>query len=273
MRISLQEFARIGLYAGSFLVLFLILFALHSPSVSAAAAAPAAPAAEAQSSPAYTSYVTTASYLNVRAAPNTRSKILKVVKKGTVLSVTGKLDNGWLQLESKGYVHGGYAIPKNSAQKVKALSYSPVSKQSAASSGSPGDAQTDSGLTVEAIEDLFDGTGFENQGLEEAVLQVEDKYGINAYFTIAVMRLESGNGTSRLAKTRNNLFGLNSSNGYVKFASKEACILRFGELISSNYLGKGYTTIDKIGKKYCPANSKWASLVKSYMKSDYRSTA
>jgi Beta- N-acetylglucosaminidase len=272
MRISLKELSRFGLLVGTIFVLFLILVLLRSPSASAAASAPAS---ESKTPSAYTPYVTTASYLNVRAAPSNKSKIIDVVKKGTVLSIAGKLKNGWLQLEGKGYVHGGYATPQNDKQKAQILSYSKATAKSeaAVTAAGVGDAQGDSGLTVEDLKDIFKGTGFENQGLEEAILQVEEDYGINAYFTIAVMRLESGNGKSKLAKTRNNLFGLNSSKGYVKFATKEASVRRFGELISKNYIGKGLTTIDKIGKKYCPPNSKWASKVKGIMKTDYRSTA
>ncbi|WP_168735995.1 glucosaminidase domain-containing protein [Cohnella fermenti] len=277
MRVSLQELSRNGLYIGALFTLVLFLFLLDSPSAAAASATPASSTVEKSSQSTVSTYVTTASYLNVRAAPNARSKILDVVKKGTKLAVVGKANNDWLQLEGKGYVHSAYAIPKDGKEAARTLSYSSASAGAGAANrpaaNPASDAQGDSGLTAEDIRDMFEGTGFENEGLEYAVLQVEDDYGINAYFTIAVMRLESGNGNSKLAKTKNNLFGLNSSSGYVKFATKEASILRFGELISRNYIGKGYTTVDKIGKKYCPANPKWSSKVKALMKADYRSTA
>ncbi|GIO11943.1 hypothetical protein J19TS2_14980 [Cohnella xylanilytica] len=239
-------------------------------------------------------YETTAYYLNVRADASAKSKILKVVKRGTILSVVEKLENGWLKLEGKGYVHGGYAEPvgepaapeKKSAPKTAAKPVPAAAKKTAAvrtvaatsmtaksEPHKPFDkVQSPSGLTAEAIEALFKGTGLANQGLEKAIMELEDQYGINAYFTIAVMKLESGNGTSKVAKTRNNLFGLNSNNGtgYLRFKTKVDSVKRFGQLISKNYIGKGYTTIEKIGRKYCPANSKWPGLVKNVINRDYK---
>jgi len=251
-------------------------------------------------------YETTAYYLNVRADASAKSKILKVVERGTILSVVEKLENGWLKLEGKGYVHGGYAEPvgESAAPEEKpapktAAKAAPKTAAKAAAKPVPAAAkktaavrtvaatsmtaksephkpfdkvQSSSGLTVEAIEALFKGTGLANQGLEKAIMELEDQYGINAYFTIAVMKLESGNGTSKVAKSRNNLFGLNSNNGtgYLRFKTKVDSVKRFGQLISKNYIGKGYTTIEKIGRKYCPANSKWPGLVKNVINRDYK---
>lgn len=243
-------------------------------------------------------YETTAYYLNVRADASAKSKILKVVERGTILSVVEKLENGWLKLEGKGYVHGGYAEPvgesaapkekpaPKTAAKAVAKPVPAAAKKTAAARTvvatsmtaksephKPFDkVQSSSGLTVEAIEALFKGTGLANQGLEKAIMELEDQYGINAYFTIAVMKLESGNGTSKVAKSRNNLFGLNSNNGtgYLRFKTKVDSVKRFGQLISKNYIGKGYTTIEKIGRKYCPANSKWPGLVKNVINRDYK---
>jgi beta-N-acetylglucosaminidase len=134
--------------------------------------------------------------------------------------------------------------------------------------------KTDSGLTEEHISTIFKGSALENEGLEEVILEIEETYGINAYFTIAVMKLESGNGESRLAQTKNNLFGLNAIDGKMdqafSFETKGDSVRKFGQLISNNYVDKGYTTIEKVSKKYCPSNSEWPSLVVSIMKSDYR---
>ncbi|SEM90380.1 glucosaminidase domain-containing protein [Paenibacillus sp. OV219] len=137
---------------------------------------------------------------------------------------------------------------------------------------------TDSGLSSKQIAQLLNGTKLSGQGLEQAVLSIEEEYGINAFFTIAVMKLESGNGKSRLARTKNNLFGLNatSSNPYRKatyFETKGDCVQKFGQLLSDNYVERGYTTIEKVARKYCPVNSKWASHVRSIMRSDFSKLA
>ncbi|MBB6730424.1 glucosaminidase domain-containing protein [Cohnella zeiphila] len=270
----------IGLYLAAFFAIFVIFGISHASHASAASSS----SAPAKLNPA--SYVTTAYFLNVRADASNRSKIIDVVSKGTVLSVIGQ-SGSWLRLEGGGYVHGSYAdrldrpVKPPSERTVASiapavLSADPPKPARALVIRKPDSkVQTASGLTEEGIKEIFAGTKLEGQGLEKAVLEVEADYGVNAFFTIAVMKLESGNGGSKIARTRNNLFGLNSSNGtgYLRFESKEESVRRFGQLISKNYIGKGYTTIEKIARKYCPANSKWSSLVKNVMKSDYKSSA
>ncbi|WP_138751243.1 glucosaminidase domain-containing protein [Paenibacillus sinopodophylli] len=251
-------------------------------------------------------YEVTAFYLNIRTEPNAKSEIIKVVKQGTLLTVAAETENGWLQLKDRGYVHGGYAervkrevtilssALDNNRQPTNAivdrgaeiaqqsehieeeitipdLEISEVEELQAPTSL----VKSDSGLTVEHISKIFENTALSGHDLEQAILEIEDEYGINAYFTIAVMKLESGNGKSSLAKRKNNLFGLNAIDGdkYNKafsFETKSDSVRKFGQLLSKNYVGKGLTTIEKVARKYCPANSKWSSLVKNIMKSDYR---
>jgi flagellum-specific peptidoglycan hydrolase FlgJ len=132
-----------------------------------------------------------------------------------------------------------------------------------------------SGLSEVHIAELFKGTALSGQALEEPILEIEDKYGINAYFTIAIIKLESGHGKSRLAKHKNNLFGLNAIDGdafdmAMDFPTKADCVREFGRIIAKGYLDKGYTTVDKVAGKYCSANTRWARLVKSIMRTDYR---
>lgn len=247
-------------------------------------------------SPGHT-YEVTAYYLNVRTEPHARSEIIKVVKQGTKLEVAAETSNGWLELQGGGFIHGGYA--QKSKKEVTILSLPMVNslqpmieiEDSSALPAPPSErieeiAQVElsepssivesvSGLTEAHIAKIFEGTALSDHNLEQAILEIEEEYGINAYFTIAVMKLESGNGKSQLAKRKNNLFGLNAIDGdqYNKafsFETKGDSVRKFGQLLSKNYVGKGLTTIEKVAKKYCPANSKWSSLVKNIMKSDYR---
>ncbi|MGO4544697.1 glucosaminidase domain-containing protein [Paenibacillus sp. 2TAB23] len=250
-------------------------------------------------------YEVTAFYLNIRKEPNAKSEILSVVKQGTPLMITKETANGWLALKDGGFVHGGYAkkmknevsilsVPASSnrqptiaivdngaqiAQQSESIDEG-IETEKGESAEEKLNAPTsfvesDSGLTEEHIATIFEGTALSGHDLEQAILEIEDEYGINAYFTIAVMKLESGNGKSRLAKSKNNLFGLNAIDGdkYNKafsFETKGDSVRKFGQLLSKNYVGKGLTTIEKVARKYCPANSKWSSLVKTIMKSDYR---
>ena len=235
-------------------------------------------------------YVVTAHYLNVRAEPDKTSPIRGLLEMGDTVSVVGKTENGWLKLESGLYIHGAYAIPaepdgaKNAGREVSVASHAaPVLPESAVQrraegTGGPEPLSTKvkspSGLTEQDIAKLLEGTALEGHGLEEAILVIEEEHGINALFTIAVMKLESGNGKSRLAREKNNLFGLNATGGKnskaYSFETKRDSVYKFGSLIAKSYLAKGYTTIEKVGKKYCPSNPKWASLVESIMKRDHR---
>ena len=245
--------------------------------------------------PVLHTYEVTSYYLNVRSEPNSKSDIIKVVKQGTELSVLTATTSGWLQLKDGGYVHGDYAAPIGVKTKlsVTTLSAAPnrakqsvplsprklIVKTTIGKPASPTAAvNSDSGLTAEHIARILKGTKLAGQGLEEAILDIEEKYGINAFFTIAVMKLESGNGKSRLSQTKNNLFGLNATTGSenkkaFSFATKGDSVRKFGQLISKNYVGKGLTTIEKVAKKYCPANGRWSGHVKSIMKSDFRKLA
>ncbi len=269
-----------------------------TPTISASASeasseAPIAAPSEAPSDPAIQeevkmhTYETTAYYLNVRAQPYPKAKIVNVLAQGTIIEVLLQTDNGWLKLKDGGYVHGGYARQlKDDIVKIASL---PAENNPASQSvendreeeaGEPkkptSTVMSDSGLTEDDIGEILEGTDLANHGLEEAILEIEDEYGINAYFTIAVMKLESGNGESRLAKRKNNLFGLNAIAGdafnkALSFDTKADCVRMFGQLIAEKYVDKGYTTVERIAKKYCPANSKWPSHVKNIMARDYRS--
>ncbi|WP_052476498.1 glucosaminidase domain-containing protein [Cohnella kolymensis] len=240
-------------------------------------------------------YETTAYFLNVRANAYGTSKIINVVEKGTVLEVLSVTKNGWLRLEGGGYVHGGFARlvaddEDKDESEVKVLSAPAAGddmmatpstvelaefEEPAAEPLKPTSAVlSDSGLTAGHIAEIFEGTALADHELEQAILEIEDEYGINAYFTIAVMKLESGNGSSRLAKKKNNLFGLNAIDGDAfnrafSFETKGDSVRKFGQLIAEKYVDKGYVTVEKVARKYCPANPKWPGMVKSIMNDDF----
>lgn len=283
-------------------------------SVQAGVTGPASVSDQAGASPAAQSvpgtnpvYQVTAYYLNVRAMPNADSDIIRSLKQGTAIHVRQATDNGWLALEGGGYVHGRYAVPWPEADKAVAPSTDAAQKKgvvkiasaatsvsaskagavaktaaiSAAVSDRGGDPlkptskiKSSSGLTKAHIAALLEGTKLQGYGLEDVILGVEEEYGINAFFTIAVMKLESGNGKSTLSRTKNNLFGLNAVTGNAhkkafSFKSKGDSIRKFGQLINDNYVERGLTTVEKIGRKYCPANRLWAGHVQKIMRSDF----
>jgi flagellum-specific peptidoglycan hydrolase FlgJ len=237
-------------------------------------------------------YEVTAYYLNVRAEADGTSKIIDVVTKGSILEVVKPTDNGWLELKSGGYIHGNYAkwisgevkqfaqvnkIPdEQTAENMVGQAPQPaIDVKSAEPSKPSSTVKSNSGLTEEHIAKIIKDTALEGEGLEEAILEIEKTYGINSYFTIAVMKLESGHGKSQIAKTKNNLFGLNaidsdSYNKALSFTTKGESVKKFGHIISEFYIDKGLTSVEKVARKYCGANSNWPVLVKSIMNSDYK---
>ena len=130
------------------------------------------------------------------------------------------------------------------------------------------DLQTPTNLTAEELRPLVAGTSLE--GIENAVVEVEEVYGINALFTIALAQIESGHGESYLARSRNNLFGIAAYDGNEGaasyFSSKSECVRQWGELIKKAYFDCGRTNPYSIGSKYA-SNPNWGSDVESQMSS------
>jgi len=107
-------------------------------------------------------------------------------------------------------------------------------------------------------------------GIEEALISAQEEYNVNAILLLAIVRLESGNGGSSLAKSKNNLGGLVSSGKtvtvYKSFDTKSDCVTYMAELLSENYLtegGKYYNgyTLNDIAKSYSTSSATWCSLV------------
>lgn len=72
----------------------------------------------------------------------------------------------------------------------------------------------------------------------------------------------------------NNVFGGMSNSGLIKYKNIEYGILNYIRLLSHNYYGKGLTTLESIGRIYCPAkdasgnkvaSGHWINLVKKAM--------
>ena len=116
---------------------------------------------------------------------------------------------------------------------------------------------TKSNLSVEQLNMILSGTGLAGYG--QVFYDMEQTYGVNSLFAIAVGSHESAN----FYKTANvhNYFGFRGNRGWMKFASPNDCINYFGKLMhNSLYYGK---SIEQIAVIYC--NSSWAGYVKAHM--------
>ncbi len=82
------------------------------------------------------------------------------------------------------------------------------------------------------------------KGTGEALVAAEERYGVNSLIIAAIAYVESAGGMSRLAREKNNLFGLGAggANPYsnaLYFSSKEESINYVASLLSNSYLSRG----------------------------------
>lgn len=85
----------------------------------------------------------------------------------------------------------------------------------------------------------------------------------HAHIVLAQAKLESGNFTSKLTKTHQNIFGLRKGNKYRKYDHWTECVADYSRLISSRYKGGDYFIfLKKI--KYAE-NPNYVKLVKQFI--------
>lgn len=105
-------------------------------------------------------------------------------------------------------------------------------------------------------------------GLGDAFQHMEEKWGVNALFGVAVAAHESSWGNSHLARTRNNLFGIAAYDGNegaaYSFPSMEACVDHWGEMIKDVYFNRGYTNLSSVNSIYA-SDQAWAHKVHATM--------
>ena len=111
-------------------------------------------------------------------------------------------------------------------------------------------------------------------GLGETFSRAEQEYGVNALFLISICEFESANGTSSLARNRNNLAGLGGSGNWASFSSFEDCVEYLAELLSSEYLNPdssffhGFTT-KGVCQTYCGGSPHWIKCVDQYLQKNF----
>ena len=122
---------------------------------------------------------------------------------------------------------------------------------------------TPSGFTAARFERVFAGTGL--AGLGQAFCRAEKAYGVNGVILAAICAHESGWGTSRLARERNNLAGLGaydcSPGKAMCFDSREECVFYLARLLRD----KPGDSLAEIGIWYA-SDPYWAAKVAGCMK-------
>lgn len=117
-----------------------------------------------------------------------------------------------------------------------------------------------SNLTVDKMKETFKGTWLE--GKEEDLYNFEHEYNINAFFIYGVSTLESGRGTSPLARNRQNYYGANIDRYWDDWNDSTDY---FCDFMTRLYIDKDNTSVQGIGPVYCPPNPSWADEVETIM--------
>lgn len=110
------------------------------------------------------------------------------------------------------------------------------------------------------------------KGLGDAFASAELVYGINSIFLISLAMHESGHGTSKLAKNKNNLFGYQAYdrdpyNSAKKFSEVEEGIFTVAGALKANYLTKGGKYFKGYGivdiNHYYASDKNWNNAIKA----------
>lgn len=95
------------------------------------------------------------------------------------------------------------------------------------------------------------------QYIENLILYYSSIYtNVDSTTLLGIGAAESGHYKVEYMLKRNNVYGGMSSKGLIKHNNIEQGVLSFVRLMSRNYYGNGLTTLQEIGKKYCPIYEK-----------------
>ncbi len=100
--------------------------------------------------------------------------------------------------------------------------------------------------------------------LRPAIRDAAKANGVDPLLMEAIIRHESGNATSKAARTKNNLAGIMGRRGQRVYASKAECVQHLA-MILAQYKANGRVTVAQIGRIYCQTRSPWAAHVRSFM--------
>lgn len=112
------------------------------------------------------------------------------------------------------------------------------------------------------------------KGTGEALVRAEEAYGVNSLVLSGIAFLESAGGNSRLAREKNNLFGLGAGgadpySNALSFSSRSECIHYTANVLRCRYLSRGSLfyrggSLTAIGPNYA-ADPLWADKVSRHM--------
>lgn len=102
-----------------------------------------------------------------------------------------------------------------------------------------------------------------------AFINAEKEYGINAFYLMCKLGLESGWG--RYTSGNNNIAGWTNNNGsYKDFDSVEDCIMHVASNLSTTYITKVGTRLEDVCKRYCPDDKYVKTLMQIMVERQYK---
>lgn len=166
-----------------------------------------------------------------------------------------------------------YSIPDEGS--VSLLSrINPFSRANTGANASDANKDWGHGVTASDLKKL---SANRYKGQEELIIKVANVYKVNPALMLSIMMTENG-GSSPLLNRANNC-GSNSwfsgcgypkddvNSKWIKFPTLEEGINYLGAYLSRVYVSKGLTTLEAMGKKYCPYTYKdWANKINANYK-------
>ena len=91
------------------------------------------------------------------------------------------------------------------------------------------------------------------RGKAQSIYLIAKTYHVNPLLISAIMKHETGNGTSAYCRNNNNVGGMFGNSGRIlNFETIEDSITVMARLLRTHYIDKGLGDIESIGNKYCP---------------------
>lgn len=222
--------------------------------------------------------------VSVFKEPNNQSQQFGTFKIGSVIKANIISEDGlWIETE-QGYVETKNLVQLESARNIDAFvpyqekkeEEKPQSNNVQNNTTQPNKEQQTqsnpvynvavkgkSGLTKADLDYILAGSPMKN--CAEAVLSVEEKYNVNAFFTVSVAQAETQRGLTGTGKSKNNAFGITStSGGYRTFNSLSDSVIEFGGMIERVYFSRGLDTVEKVHSIYT-SSPNWSTNVKKIM--------
>lgn len=92
-------------------------------------------------------------------------------------------------------------------------------------------------------------------GKAEYIFFSAKKQNVNPMLMAAIIKHETGNGSSKMVTQMNNPGGITRGKGFAKYDSLNEGIDAMAKLLKEEYIDKGRGNIEEIGKVYCPVGA------------------